>query len=369
MLVALAAATAALQPAPISLHARASALAVARPHVLTTMSGAAAAATLPSDLAPPPVQIPSLHFNVKGEKLTLYGVLMGAAVFFFAILAQIPVFTTYLWSTQFDKKRRRLVDWCIHFWGKFSMLACGFKPEVVGLENLPPGNCLYVPNHTSFMDILTMTAFIPRSVEVAALSHDSRRGACAFCFVFALRALTTDQRAPPPPPPPGGVTRGARRPMKYVSKAQILKIPFIGWPMRLAGHIALRTESRRSQLQTFKDTVQSLKDGNSVITFPEGTRARDGRLKPFKRGPFKMAVQAKVPIVPVTISGLARWYPAGTLLPITVPKGVKLVIHPPLETASGDEEALLRKAYATINDELLPYQKAPDGQEPVAQGA
>ena len=168
------------------------------------------------------------------------------------------------------------------------------RPEVIGLENLPAAgdNCLYVPNHTSFLDILSLTGFIPR-------------------------------------------------PMKYVSKASILKIPLIGWPMSLAGHIALKTDSRRSQLETFKDTVASLRDGNSVITFPEGGRSQTGKLIPFKRGPFKMALQAGVPIVPVTIGGLARWYPKGTLLPIDVPKDVKVTIHPvvdvrrsPLHSAS-----------------------------------
>lgn len=155
--------------------------------------------------------------------------------------------------------------------------------------------------------------------------------------------------------------------MKYVSKAEILKIPFIGWPMSLAGHIALRTGSRRSQLETFKDTVQSLKDGNSVITFPEGTRSRSGRLKSFKRGPFKMALQAGVPIVPVTIVDLARWYPAGTLLPITVPRGVKIIVHPQVVPAEGaTEDDLAKQVYATINDSLPDYQKAPEGQNPVA---
>ena len=79
------------------------------------------------------------------------------------------------------------------------------------------------------------------------------------------------------------------KPFKYVSKAEILKIPFVGWPMKLANHIALRTGSRRSQLETFKDTIQSLKDGNSVVTFPEGTRSRNGRLMPFKGGVFSCA--------------------------------------------------------------------------------
>lgn len=83
--------------------------------------------------------------------------------------------------------------------------------------------------------------------------------------------------------------------MKYVSKKEILKIPLIGWPMKLAQHIPLQTESRRSQLETFKDTVKSLEDGNSVITFPEGGRSIDGRIMAFKRGPFKMALRAQVP--------------------------------------------------------------------------
>lgn len=50
--------------------------------------------------------------------------------------------------------RRRAVDWIIYFWARFSMTVCGYSPEVVGLENLPPHGetCLYVPNHTSFMD-------------------------------------------------------------------------------------------------------------------------------------------------------------------------------------------------------------------------
>merc|ERR1719326_2082919 len=97
----------------------------------------AAAATLPSDLsAPPPIKMPP-YVTVKGEKLTLYGVVMGAAVFFYAFLFNLLCGATYLWSQVFDKKRRRAVDWCIHYWAKLSMLTCRFKPEVVGLENLP----------------------------------------------------------------------------------------------------------------------------------------------------------------------------------------------------------------------------------------
>jgi len=264
--------------------------------------------------APPPIE-PRFSIRHKGQTYTPRGVLLGLSVFATAFVVQIPVFLCYLWSLLFDKKRRRGIDWVIYVWARVSMTLGGYCPEVVGLENLEAlhgQNCLFVPNHTSFLDILTLTGFIPM-------------------------------------------------PMKYVSKSEILKIPLIGWPMFLAGHIALQTESRRSQLQTFKDTVQSLEDGNSVITFPEGGRSTDGTLQAFKRGPFKMAMRAGIPIVPVSICGLARWYPKGTFLPIDVPRGVRVVVHPPINTGeSGHTEGeLCDRAYGIVNSALPEYQQGP----------
>ena len=150
------------------------------------------------------------------------------------------------------------------------------------------------------------------------------------------------------------------RPMKYVSKDSILNIPFIGWPIKLAGHIALKTDSRCSQLETFKNTVACLKDGNTVITFPEGTRSANGRLCSFKRGPFKMAIKSSTPIVPVTIYNLARWYPKGSLLPVDVPRGVKIVIHPPIATTDADVSAdeLAARVFEIVNSALPSHQQA-----------
>ena len=268
--------------------------------------------------APPPI-VPPRKITVKGAILTPYGVLLGVMVYVMAAIVQIPVFLSFAYSWYFDRKNRLATDRIIQFWAWASMRFCGYKPTVIGRENLPKGNALICPNHTSFMDILTLTGFVPK-------------------------------------------------PMKYVSADKILKIPLIGWPMWMAGHISLKRANRRSQLETFKNTVQSLSDGNSVITFPEGTRSDDGKLKPFKRGPFKMALQAGVPIVPITISGLARWYPKGTLLPVDVPKDVVVTIHPYVDvTEAGlDEEELARRVYATVNGALPAYQQAPKGQDPVA---
>jgi 1-acyl-sn-glycerol-3-phosphate acyltransferase len=63
-----------------------------------------------------------------------------------------------------DAKRRKLLDWVVHWWAKLAMTSCLFFPKVVGVENLPPANetVMYVPNHTSFMDILVLSGFVPR---------------------------------------------------------------------------------------------------------------------------------------------------------------------------------------------------------------
>jgi len=277
--------------------------------LLRSRAGRSRVAMVELDDAP---VVPPIFVKVKGAVLTPYGVLLGFSVFFTAFGVQLAILSTYLWSKAFDKKRRRGVDWVITFWAWFSMRICGYCPEVEGLENMPMGtNFLVCPNHTSFLDILTLTGFIPR-------------------------------------------------PMKYVSKDSILNIPFIGWPMKLAGHIALKTDSRRSQLETFKNTVACLKDGNTVITFPEGTRSANGRLCSFKRGPFKMAIKSSTPIVPVTIYNLARWYPKGSLLPVDVPRGVKIVIHPPIATTDADVSAdeLAARVFEIVNSALPSHQQA-----------
>ena len=146
-------------------------------------------------IMPPPVKMPP-HFTVKGEKLTPYGILLGISVFLTAIIVQIPVYLAYLWSMAFDKKKRRMVDWIIHFWAKVSMSVCGYVPEVVGLENLPPHsvNCLYVPNHTSFLDILTLTGFIPRPMKYVSKAEILKCAASAPTLA-SLSQRTTPSRS------------------------------------------------------------------------------------------------------------------------------------------------------------------------------
>eukprot|EP00614_Pseudopedinella_elastica_P018382 CAMPEP_0172647358 /NCGR_PEP_ID=MMETSP1068-20121228/240712_1 /TAXON_ID=35684 /ORGANISM="Pseudopedinella elastica, Strain CCMP716" /LENGTH=356 /DNA_ID=CAMNT_0013461635 /DNA_START=103 /DNA_END=1173 /DNA_ORIENTATION=- len=262
----------------------------------------------------PGVSVPPGPFSVKlaGRNLNLVGLYFMVTSFASAIVVYPFLTAAWLWSLVFDRKRQRGVDWIIHVWAKLSMLSCFYAPKVTGLENLPKNTgeaFLLVPNHTSFLDIYSISGFIP------------------------IR-------------------------LKYVSKVEILRVPLIGWAMRMARHIAIRRTDRKSQLETFKDTVASLKAGNNVVTFAEGTRSPDGTLKQFKKGPFKMSKKAGVRIIPVSICDLWRWMPPSAILPLGYPRQVEIKIHPPVETAGRDESEVERETFAAINSGLPEFQQS-----------
>ncbi len=90
---------------------------------------------------------------------------------------------------------------------------------------------------------------------------------------------------------------------RFVSKRSIFWIPILGQAMALAGFIAIDRKDRASAIRSLGRAAQTARDGSSIILFPEGTRSRDGRLGPFKRGSFHLALEAGVPVVPIAISG------------------------------------------------------------------
>lgn len=90
---------------------------------------------------------------------------------------------------------------------------------------------------------------------------------------------------------------------KWVSKQENFAIPLIGWNMRLNHYIPLLRGDRQSVADMFARCEATLRSGSSVFMFPEGTRSRDGRLKPFKTGAFDLALRAGVPVVPIAIVG------------------------------------------------------------------
>ena len=101
---------------------------------------------------------------------------------------------------------------------------------------------------------------------------------------------------------------------RWLAKAELFKIPIFGRGMRGCGYISIDRSNRKSAFQSLADAAQRIRDGASVLIFPEGTRSRDGEIGPFKKGGFVLTVDAGVPIIPIVIYGTRAIMPKGGLL-------------------------------------------------------
>mmetsp|Transcript_13028 Transcript_13028/g.19226 ORF Transcript_13028/g.19226 Transcript_13028/m.19226 type:complete len:348 (-) Transcript_13028:241-1284(-) len=249
--------------------------------------------------------------TIKGRSLNLCGFLYLGSVFLWGFIVYPVLVPFYLFSLVFDPKCRRLVDYVMAFWQRMACLCLTYKPKVEGLENLPPHGepVIYMPNHTSFMDIFTLSGFLPRR-------------------------------------------------FKYISKVEILRIPLIGWAMQMSGYIAIARASMASQMAMFKDTLSSIKAGNSMLIFPEGTRTKDGKMISLKKGPFTIARKTKVRIVPVSIGNLFQYNPPSSWLPLGKPNGAVLRIHPPIDTKGKNEAELMDEVRKAIDSGLPEWQQS-----------
>ena len=97
--------------------------------------------------------------------------------------------------------------------------------------------------------------------------------------------------------------------MKWLSKAELFRIPVLGWMMSLAGDIPIRRGVGPSAMEALEQCKAVLKNRVSVMIFPEGTRSATGRMLPFKDGAFRLAIEAGVPVLPLVVAG------TGTALP------------------------------------------------------
>jgi len=221
----------------------------------------------------------------------------------------IPVTALFALSasicTLFDSSGR---SYAAHarLWARFG-LALNLTPvELRGADNLPDGPFILMSNHQSNFDILSLIAAIPRRVY-------------------------------------------------WIAKKELFDIPLFGSSMRRGGYIPLDRSDGRKALKSMEEAAAIIRQGSSVVMFPEGTRSRDGRLLPFKRGGFMLAVRAGVPVIPVTINGSGRVNPSGlirlysgkitiSLHPrITIPEGMK---------KSAAEEWLMERVRGTIDSAL-----------------
>jgi 1-acyl-sn-glycerol-3-phosphate acyltransferase len=133
----------------------------------------------------------------------------------------------------------------------------------------------------------------------------------------------------------------AGRPLAFVAKKELANIPLLSRWMGLMGCIFLDREDRRKQVAQIRETIDTLKAGQSMVIFPEGTRSGSDEMGPFAKGSLNIALKAGVRIQPVTLQGTWRLKPKGK---IRFPGGrVRMVIHPcidPAALAEADQDRL-----------------------------
>jgi 1-acyl-sn-glycerol-3-phosphate acyltransferase len=132
-----------------------------------------------------------------------------------------------------------------------------------------------------------------------------------------------------------------------MAKQQLFNVPILGKAMRMASLVPVNRGDRDAGISAVRNATQVVKQGIHMTIFVEGHRSFDGKLLPFKKGPFYLAEDCYVPVVPVTISGSHFIMPKGRF----AMKGgtVTLIFHQPIEPEEfGTREALMEKVRATI---------------------
>lgn len=119
-------------------------------------------------------------------------------------------------------------------------------------------------------------------------------------------------------------------PIKWIMKASLGDIPFVGAACRAAGFVFVDNSTPKAASRSVREATRSLKNGASIAIFPEGSRTRDGKMKRFKRGAYQMAVDQNLSVVPITLNGPFYVLPIGSLNMHR--HRMEMIIHPPIST-------------------------------------
>lgn len=141
------------------------------------------------------------------------------------------------------------------------------------------------------------------------------------------------------------------RRIAIIAKESLFNIPFFGRAMHAGSFVAIDRSDWKAALESVREAATVLRSGLGMLVFPEGTRSRSGRLLPFKKGPFMLAMEAGVPVVPITIAGSHEAWPKGKMC---MRKGeVVVTFHPPIDPHQfARREELLNSVRAAIESAL-----------------
>jgi 1-acyl-sn-glycerol-3-phosphate acyltransferase len=140
---------------------------------------------------------------------------------------------------------------------------------------------------------------------------------------------------------------------RFVAKQELFRIPVLGHAMTAAGFISINRSNRSEAIRSLTRAAETIRSGRPVILFPEGTRSRDGKLQPFKKGAFHLAARAGVPVVPVAIRGTFRIMAPGSIR--VRPGTVEVFFERPIELSDRSPvraEDLMKTVHTIVSARL-----------------
>jgi len=188
-------------------------------------------------------------------------------------------------------------------WSTLVLWAVGVKVRVHGMEKLEAGPHIFASNHISWFDVPALAKILPR--------------------------------------------------YKFVAKAELFKVPIFGTGMRSVGMIEIQRDNRKAAFGAYDVAAERIRSGSSVIVFPEGTRGHAYPLRPFKKGPFVLAIAAGVPIVPVIVHGTIEIMPKSSFW--AHPGTIDVHLLEPVSTTGVDydhREALMQTVRTRMVDAM-----------------
>ena len=205
-------------------------------------------------------------------------------------------------------KNENMIYSPVRLFVRLGLALVGVKIEVTGLDQLDPKQTyIFTPNHQSLIEVPLFVTYLGRNPA-------------------------------------------------YLGKKEIFKYPIFGTGIRLIGAVPVDRSNSAAAVESAKLATENLRRGKSYVVYPEGTRSKDGGLQQFKKGAFMMAIDAGVPIVPITISGATRIMPKGEVK--VFPSTVRVTIHEPLSTEGYSKENVVElmnrtreKVFSALGDD------------------